>query len=126
MKEIILSALVISGSLVFTNAALYAAQDDDFRARLEAVEKENAAIKRELAARRDNKALREPKAAAKPASGPQVGAAGSAPVLPAARTNAPARELPAMDVTHIDMGIGRPIYHSGFSGPYGDGNYPGN
>lgn len=33
--------------------------------------------------------------------------------------------LPAQDVDHFDLGIARPRYHSGWSGPYGDGDYPG-
>ena len=33
--------------------------------------------------------------------------------------------MPAQDYTHLDLGIARPIYHSGWSGPYGDGDYPG-
>ena len=33
--------------------------------------------------------------------------------------------MPAQDFTHFDLGIARPIYHSGWSGPYGDGDYPG-
>jgi len=126
MKKIILSALVMSSSLAFTNAAVYAAQNDDVLARLEAVEKENAAIKKELAARRENKAQREQQAAQKPTSRPQARAVESAPGLSGRPTDASAKELPAMDITHQDMGIGRPTYHSGFSGPYGDGTYPGN
>ncbi len=110
MKKIILSALVVSSSLAFTNAPLYAAQNDDIAARVEALEKENAAIKKELAARR------EQKDALKRTSRPQAGAVGSAP--------ASGKQLPAMDITHQDLGIGYPAYHSGFGGPYGDGNYP--
>ena len=125
MKKIILSALVISSSLAFTNAAVYAAQNDEILARLQAVEKENAAIKKELAARRENKDLREQKAALRSTSKRQAGDVESAPVLSEKRTDASAKEMPAMDITHNDMGIGRPTYPSGFSGPYGDGNYPG-
>ncbi len=33
--------------------------------------------------------------------------------------------LPAQDFDHYDLGIARPIYHSGWGGPYGDGDYPG-
>jgi hypothetical protein len=124
MKKIILSALVIGSSMAFTNAAVYAAQNDDILARLEALEKENAAIKKELAAHRENKALREQKAGLRPTSSRQVGA--SAPLSNGGRIDASAKELPAIDITHQDMGIGRPTYHSGFGGPYGDGNYPGN
>jgi len=126
MKKIILAALVISISLAFTNAAVYAAQNDDVLARLDALEKENAAIKKELAARRENQVLREQKAALRPTSKRQAGAVGSAPVLSGNRTDGSARELPAMDITHFDLGIGYPAYPSGFGGPYGDGHYPGN
>jgi hypothetical protein len=124
MKKIILSALVIGSSLAFTNAAVYAAQDDDIRARLETLEKENVAIKMELAARRKNKGQRDQMAAKKPTPKRQAGAVESAPVL-SGRTDAPANELPAADINHQDMGISRPPYHSGDGGPYGDGNYPG-
>jgi hypothetical protein len=33
--------------------------------------------------------------------------------------------LPAQDFDHFDLGIARPRYHSGWGGPYGDGEYPG-
>ena len=33
--------------------------------------------------------------------------------------------MPAQDFDHFDLGIARPTYHSGWSGPYGDGDYPG-
>ena len=33
--------------------------------------------------------------------------------------------MPAQDFIHQDLGIARPTYHSGWSGPYGDGDYPG-
>ena len=33
--------------------------------------------------------------------------------------------LPAQDFDHFDFGIARPRYHSGWGGPYGDGDYPG-
>jgi hypothetical protein len=33
--------------------------------------------------------------------------------------------MPAQDFNHLDLGIARPTYHSGWSGPYGDGDYPG-
>jgi hypothetical protein len=33
--------------------------------------------------------------------------------------------LPAQDIDHFDLGIARPRYHSGWGGPYGDGEYPG-
>ncbi len=31
----------------------------------------------------------------------------------------------AQDIDHFDLGIARPRYHSGWGGPYGDGEYPG-
>jgi hypothetical protein len=31
----------------------------------------------------------------------------------------------AQDYDHFDFGIARPTYHSGWGGPYGDGDYPG-
>ena len=34
-------------------------------------------------------------------------------------------QIPAQDFTHFDFGIAQPIYHSGWGGPYGDGDYPG-
>jgi hypothetical protein len=33
--------------------------------------------------------------------------------------------LRAQDIDHFDLGIARPRYHSGWGGPYGDGDYPG-
>lgn len=33
--------------------------------------------------------------------------------------------LPAQDIDHFDLGIARPRYHSGWGGPYHDGDYPG-
>jgi hypothetical protein len=33
--------------------------------------------------------------------------------------------MPAQDFDHLDLGIARPTYHSGWGGPYGDGDYPG-
>lgn len=33
--------------------------------------------------------------------------------------------MPAQDFDHFDFGIARPTYHSGWGGPYGDGDYPG-
>ena len=58
---------------------------------------------------------------------------------PAAAANVTAYELPsgyharagevhrmrAQDFDHFDFGIARPTYHSGWGGPYGDGDYPG-
>jgi len=34
-------------------------------------------------------------------------------------------KMPAQDFDHFDLGIARPTYHSGWGGPYGDGDYPG-
>jgi len=31
----------------------------------------------------------------------------------------------AQDFDHFNFGIARPSYHSGWGGPYGDGDYPG-
>lgn len=36
-----------------------------------------------------------------------------------------AHRMTAQDFDHFDFGIARPTYHSGWGGPYGDGNYPG-
>ena len=33
--------------------------------------------------------------------------------------------MPAQDYDHFVFGIARPTYHSGWGGPYGDGEYPG-
>jgi hypothetical protein len=33
--------------------------------------------------------------------------------------------MSAQDFNHFDFGIARPTYHSGWGGPYGDGDYPG-
>jgi hypothetical protein len=33
--------------------------------------------------------------------------------------------MPAQDFDHFVFGIARPTYHSGWGGPYGDGDYPG-
>jgi len=33
--------------------------------------------------------------------------------------------LRAQDIDHFDLGIARPRYHSGWGGPYGDGECPG-
>lgn len=35
------------------------------------------------------------------------------------------RRMRAQDFDHFDYGISRPTYHSGWGGPYGDGDYPG-
>jgi len=41
---------------------------------------------------------------------------------PHART---AQTMRAQDFDHFNFGIARPTYHSGWGGPYGDGDYPG-
>jgi hypothetical protein len=33
--------------------------------------------------------------------------------------------MSAQDFNHFEFGIARPTYHSGWGGPYGDGDYPG-
>jgi hypothetical protein len=35
------------------------------------------------------------------------------------------RQIRAQDFDHFNFGIARPTYHSGWGGPYGDGDYPG-
>ena len=35
------------------------------------------------------------------------------------------RVMTAQDYDHFDFGIAEPTYHSGWGGPYGDGEYPG-
>jgi hypothetical protein len=35
------------------------------------------------------------------------------------------RRMPAQDYDHFDYGTRRPTFHSGWGGPYGDGDYPG-
>jgi hypothetical protein len=35
------------------------------------------------------------------------------------------QRMHAQDFDHFDFGIARPTYHSGWGGPYGDGDYPG-
>ena len=125
MKRMIFSAVMIGSGLAFTTAAVHADQNDDVLARVEALKKENAAIKKENAALRENKALLEQKAALRSPPRPRAGAVASAPVSSGQRSEAPAKEISATDITHFDLGIGRPAYHSGFGGPYGDGNYPG-
>jgi len=34
-------------------------------------------------------------------------------------------QMRAQDFNHFDFGIARPTFHSGWGGPYGDGDYPG-
>ena len=36
-----------------------------------------------------------------------------------------AHRMRAQDIDHFDLGIVMPRYHSGWGGPYGDGDYPG-
>jgi Legionella pneumophila major outer membrane protein precursor len=58
MKKIILSALAVGGLCSMAGQLAHAGQNDDMLARLNALEKENAAIRRENAALQDNKTLR--------------------------------------------------------------------
>jgi hypothetical protein len=37
----------------------------------------------------------------------------------------PAAAASVKDFDHFNFGIARPTYHSGWGGPYGDGDYPG-
>jgi hypothetical protein len=37
----------------------------------------------------------------------------------------PVQKMSAQDYDHFDFGIARPTYHSGWGGPYHDGDYPG-
>ena len=37
----------------------------------------------------------------------------------------PSQRMSAQDFDHFDLGIARPTYHSGWGGPYHDGEYPG-
>jgi hypothetical protein len=37
----------------------------------------------------------------------------------------PAQRMSAQDFDHFDLGIARPTSHSGWGGPYHDGEYPG-
>lgn len=43
----------------------------------------------------------------------------------ALRGPAVVHRMPAQDFDHFDLGIARPTYHSGWGGPYHDGDYPG-
>ena len=61
MKKHILSVLALCS--IFPTATAFATSADDLPFRLEAIEKENAAMKREIAALRENKRLREHKTA---------------------------------------------------------------
>ena len=42
-----------------------------------------------------------------------------------AHGSAVVHRMRAQDIDHFDLGIARPRYHSGWGGPYGDGDYPG-
>ena len=57
MKKLLIRALAVGST--FTGSAAFAGQTEDILARLDAIEKENAAIRRENAALSENKALRE-------------------------------------------------------------------
>jgi hypothetical protein len=71
MKKLLVGVLTVGSAL--TGSAALAGQADNTLARLEALEKENAAIRRENAALRDNKVLRERNANLKSAVGePQI------------------------------------------------------
>ena len=35
------------------------------------------------------------------------------------------QHMRAQDFDHFNFGIAQPTYHSGWGGPYGDGDYPG-
>ncbi len=63
MKKILVGALAFGAA--FTGSAAFAGQSEDLVARLDALEKENAAIRRENAALSENKALREKNATLK-------------------------------------------------------------
>jgi Legionella pneumophila major outer membrane protein precursor len=68
MKKLVLSALAISSAWTFAATAVHAAQNDDVVARIEALERENAAIKKENTALRENQALRKQNASLKTSS----------------------------------------------------------
>jgi len=57
-------------------------------------------------------------------AGPAM-AAGNGDRLPGAYHGRVMHRMTAQDFIHQDLGIARPTYHSGWSGPYGDGDYPG-
>lgn len=59
-------------------------------------------------------------------AGPASAATVTARELPGGAHYGPYRHyIPAQDFDHFDFGIARPTYHSGWGGPYGDGDYPG-
>jgi Legionella pneumophila major outer membrane protein precursor len=67
MKKAIFAAVLVSGG-VLTSSIAFAGPTEDIMARLDALEKENAAIRRENAALSENKSLREKNAALKSSS----------------------------------------------------------
>lgn len=58
-------------------------------------------------------------------AGPAMAATVRSSELPGYHPRHIAHYLPAQDFDHQDFGIARPAYHSGWGGPYGDGDYPG-
>lgn len=60
-------------------------------------------------------------------AGPAMAANVSNDELPAGYRNygQVSHHMPAQDFDHFDFGVARPTYHSGWGGPYGDGDYPG-
>jgi Legionella pneumophila major outer membrane protein precursor len=83
MNRVLVGMVAVTGLL--TGSAASAAQADDTQARVEALEKENAAFRREIAALRENRLLRERTAASKlPEPHPQG--------LPASSDPAPKRD----------------------------------
>ncbi|MFZ1170090.1 hypothetical protein [Bradyrhizobium sp.] len=61
-------------------------------------------------------------------AGPAMAASVTTDELPSAyheRGGAVMHHMPAQDFDHFDFSIARPTYHSGWGGPYGDGDYPG-
>ena len=61
-------------------------------------------------------------------AGPVMAASVNGSELPAgyrADHSRMAQRMHAQDFDHFDFGIARPTYHSGWGGPYGDGDYPG-
>jgi hypothetical protein len=61
-------------------------------------------------------------------AGPAIAANVSGSELPTGYRADHARvvqRMHAQDFDHFNFGIARPTYHSGWGGPYGDGDYPG-
>jgi hypothetical protein len=83
MLRIVLPALAIGSSMVFTPTAIRAAGNDDVLARLEALEKDNAAIQKENAALRETKALRQQRDTQRSVSATAQPLAGLVPSAPA-------------------------------------------